>query len=106
MRGGGDGEMAILTETDITAIKECSDIQYYVKSNISAGMGIEHIPEPKRFKIHKKDGSMFVDKEEYPITYDTLLNIYNSKSAKFEKVPPPPTIIHSSADSWNYERSH
>ena len=106
MRGGGEGERAILTETDITAIKECSDIQYYVKSNISAGMGIEHIPEPKRFKIHKKDGSMFVDKEEYPITYDTLLNIYNSKSAKFEKVPPPPTIIHSSADSWNYERSH
>jgi hypothetical protein len=106
MRGGGDGEMAILTEENITTIKNCSDIHGYVKSNIDTGMGIEYISEPKSFKIHKKDGGMFVYEKENPETYTTLLNIYNSKSAKFEKVPSPPTIMHSSTTNWDYERSH
>jgi hypothetical protein len=106
MRGGGDGEMAILTEKDKTAIKNCSDISYYVKSNIDTGMGIEYIPEPESFKIHKKDGSMFVYKKENPLTYETLLNVYKSNSANFEKVPSPPTITYSSAANWDYERSH
>ena len=68
--------MAILTEENITAIKNCSDIHDYVRSNIRAGMGIEHIPATNIFKIHKEDGSMFVYEKENPKTYDTLLHLF------------------------------
>jgi hypothetical protein len=104
MRGGGEGEMVILTEQDIKDIKACRDIFDYIKTNIAVEMGIEHIPDTKTFKIHTQTSTMYIFQKENPDTYGTLLTIYNNGTPI--PVPPPPKIINSSAAAWDYERNH
>lgn len=88
MRGGGKGEMLTLNQDDITALKACEDIPKYIKTNITAGMGLEHIPETNVFKIHTQTRTtMQISQKENRDTYKTALNIYNS-GRQLDQVKP------------------
>lgn len=84
MRGGG---MAIiLTEQDITDLKNCKDLFDYTKTKIKAGMRLEHISGA--FVIRSEDGTgYYIYEKENPDTYGTALTIYNS-GRPFDWVKP------------------
>jgi hypothetical protein len=74
---GGAGYMLTLNQKDINDLKGCKDLFDYTKTQIKAGMGLEHIPGA--FIIRSADGAAYyIYQKDNPDTYGTAANIYNS----------------------------
>ena len=74
---GGTGYMLTLNQKDINDLKGCKDLFDYTKTQIKAGMGLEHIPGA--FIIRSADGSgYYIYEKDNPDTYGTALSVYNS----------------------------
>jgi hypothetical protein len=74
------GMMLILTEDDVTNIR--ADVNDREFNSIFAGVGIIHYPLTKLFAVYNdpftSHDQTFTREKTNPITYNTLLKIYNS----------------------------
>jgi len=76
MKGGG--LRAILTEDDKEEIDKNEQVKPWMKTEIKAGMGIEHDKENEEFIVHVRKGyTIRIDNATKPMAYELFLTIYN-----------------------------